>query len=146
MLFDEKRPTGISAAMWEVMGPNSSGGNKINDIDATSDHKWLFAACGKGWWAMFDLEQDKCVCRLHCMLTRDGYTSCPMSVAVSPDDQLFYMVTNSGIVKSYDIQAAEPRGMNSISSQRFEKITVDPNNQFIFIACESGNFYKYDTG
>jgi 6-phosphogluconolactonase (cycloisomerase 2 family) len=69
-----------------------------------------------------------------------------MSVAASPDDQLFYMVTNSGTVESYDIQAAKTRERKSIPNQSFLKITPDPNNQFVFIASVSGNLYKYDTG
>jgi hypothetical protein len=64
---------------------------------------------------------------------------------VSPDDQLFYIVTANGIVESYDIQAAKTRGVKSIPNQYFSKITVDPNNQFVFIASGSGNLYKYDT-
>jgi 6-phosphogluconolactonase (cycloisomerase 2 family) len=95
---------------------------------------------------MFDLEQDKCVSRQHCALLHDNLTSTPTSVAVSPDDQIFYMVTQTGIVESYDIQAAKTRDKQSIPNQCFIKIAVDPNNQFVFIACESGNLYKYDTG
>jgi hypothetical protein len=134
MLFDAKRPTGIPAEMWEVMGPNSPYKTTICGIAKTSDQKWFNAACKKGWWAMFDLEQDKCVSRQHCTLGQYGYISCPISVAVSPDDNFFYIVTRGGIVESYDIQALETREVKSIPNQSFVKIAVDPNNKFVFIS------------
>jgi WD40 repeat protein len=146
MLFDAKRPTGIPAQMWQKIGPSSPGVNYIRAIAATSDHKWLFAPCPKGWWAMFDLQQDKGVSCKHCSEIRDGYIPGPVSIAVSPDDQLLYMVTNKGTVESYDIQAAKPRDVKFIPNQVLEKITVDPDNKFVFIASQSGNLYKYDTG
>jgi WD40 repeat protein len=145
MLFDAERPTTIPAEMWDVMKPSSPQENFITDIVATSDHKWLFAACSKGWWAIFDLQQDKCVSRQHCQLSYDGFLSGPMSVAVSPDNQLFYMATNAGTLESYDIQAMKAGEVKSIPNQWFTKMTVDPNNQFIFIASRGGNLYKYDT-
>ena len=139
MLFDEKRPTGIPAENWDVIGPTISHGNCINDIAATSDHKWLFAACYKGWWAIFDLQQDKCVSRKHCAPDQSGQVSRPTSVAVSHDDQLFYMVTSGGTAESYDIQAEKTTEVRSAPNQCFVKINVDPNNQFVFIASKSGN-------
>ena len=146
MLFDPERPTGIPAHVWQVIRPNSPNGNYITDIAVTSDHKWLFAACPKGWWAMFDLEQDKCVIRQQCTLDQDGCASIPRSVAVSSDDKLFYMGSENGIVESYDIQAAKIREVITIPNQDILKIAVDTNNQFLFIASQSGNLYKYDTG
>jgi WD40 repeat protein len=146
MLFDAERPTGIPAQMWDDIGPSSPGENHINGIAVTSDHKWLFAASQKGWWAMLNIQQDKCVSRKHCPITHDGYITNPRSVAVSPDDQLLYMVTNEGTVESYDIQAAKTREVKSIPNQVLVKITVDPDNKFVFIASQSGNLYKYDTG
>jgi WD40 repeat protein len=146
MLYDPIRPTGIPAEIWNILGPNSQEENQINDIAATSDHKWLFVACQKGWWAIFDLQQDKCVSRKHCTIMQSGQIPRPFSVAVSPDDQLLYMVTTSGTVESYDIQAAKAGQMKSIPNQCFIKITVDSNNKFVFIASSSGNLYKYDSG
>ena len=43
MLFDAKRPTGISAARFDLIGPNGPGANRFHDIAATSDHQWLIA-------------------------------------------------------------------------------------------------------
>ena len=146
MLFDPERPTDIPAEMWDMIGPNGQGKNQINDIAATSDHRWLFAATNKGWWATFDLQQHKCVSRKHCMLHQDGQLSGPASVAISSDDQVLYMVTSGGTVEIYDIQAAKAGGVKSIPNQFLKKIIVDPKNQFVFIASESGNLYKYDTG
>jgi WD40 repeat protein len=146
MLYDAKRPAGILAENWEVMGPKSSHGNCINDIAATSDHKWLFAASNKGWWAIFDTQQDICVSRKHCTPDQTGQLSRPTSVAVSSDDQHFYMVTSSGTAESYEIQAAKAGEVKTTPNQSFVKINVDPNNQFVFIASKSGNLYKYDTG
>ena len=146
MLFDTKRPTGIPVEMWEVVRPTGPEDNQINDIAATSDHKWLFAACDKGWWAMFDVEQGKIVSRRHCTILEGSQVSTPTSVAVSPNDQLLYMVTDRGTVESYDIQAAKIRQVNSIPNEFFMRITVDPNNQFVFIASKTGELYKYDTG
>jgi hypothetical protein len=134
MLFDAKRPTGIPADVWEKIGANSPRKTEISDIAATSDHKWLFAACNKGWWAMFDLEQDKCVSRQYFTLLHDDFNSSPTSFAVSLDDQLFYMVNQTGIVESYDILAAKTREVRSIPNQCFVKIAVDPNNKFLFIS------------
>jgi WD40 repeat protein len=145
MLFDAKRPTDITAEIWEEIGPSGPRENGINDIAATSDHKWLFAACN-AWWAILDLEQDKCVCRKHSTFSQDGQLPVFTSVAVSPDDQLFYIVTDGGTVKSYDIQAAKAVEVKIIPGQCFEKITVDPHNQFVFIANQCGNLFKYDTG
>jgi hypothetical protein len=133
MLFDAERPTGIPAEIWQGIGPSSPGQNGIGEIAATSDHKWLFAGCIKGWWAMFDLQQDKCVIRKHCKLFQDGYSSSPTAVAVSPDDQLLYMGTYECTVESYDIQAAKTREVKSIPNQSLVKITVDPDNKFVFI-------------
>jgi hypothetical protein len=95
---------------------------------------------------MFDLEQDKCVSRKHCILGQDDDGPSPRLVAVSPDDQFFYMVTSTGIIESYDIQAAKTRESLSIPNQFFVRMTVDPNNQFVFISSQTGNLYKYDTG
>lgn len=120
--------------------------NQIHDIAATSDQKWLFAACGKGWWAILDLQQEKGVSRQDCTPDEDGDLPRPTSVAVSPDDQLFYMVTNHGTVESFDIYAAQASQMKSIPDECFVNVTVDPANQFLFIACRSRNLYKYDTG
>ncbi len=145
MLFDAERPTGIHAEIWDIMGPSSPGDNYIIDIAATSDHKWLFATCLNGWWAMFDLQQDKCVSRHYCSLDQDGKIPRPTSVAVSPDDQLLYMATDRGIVESYDIKAAKTRELTYIPNEFFMRIIVDPNNKFVFIASRSGNLYKYDT-
>jgi WD40 repeat protein len=146
MLFDAKRPNRIPAEMWRVMGPNSEGKNQINDIAATSDHKWLFAACHKGWWAVLDLQQDECFSRQLFTPGQDGQHPRPTSISVSPEDKLLYMVTGTGTVESYDIQAAKTRELKSIANQCFVNITVDPGNQFVFIASQSGNLYKYDTG
>ena len=146
MLFDPERPTGIPAELWHKIGPNSEGENLITDIAATSDHKWLFAACDHGWWAIIDLQQDECVSRQLFTPGQDGQHPRPTSISVSPDDKLLYMVTGTGTVESYDIQAAKIREVKSIPNQSFVNITVDPNNQFVFISSESGNLYKYDTG
>ena len=145
MLFDTKRPTGISTEIWELIGPNTPGENPIRDIAATSNRKWLFAACSASW-AIFDVEQGKCVVREHCTLLQGRKVPRPISVAISPDDKLFYMATDCGTVESYDIQAAKTRQVKSIPNQCFVKITVDPNNQFVFIASKSGDLYKYDAG
>jgi WD40 repeat protein len=145
MLFDAKMPLGLSAKTWEQIGPNSPAGNQMNDIAVTSDHRWLFAACG-GWWAIIDLQQDKCVSRHLCTPAQDGQLSSPTSVALSSDDQHFYVVTDTGTVESYDIRAAKAGEVKSIPNQCFWKMTVDPNNQFLFIGSASGNLYKYDTG
>jgi WD40 repeat protein len=144
ILFDAERPTGIPAEIWEIIGPNSPQKNYVLDIAATTDQKLLFAACGR-WWAIFDLQQDKCVSRKFCMSSQGPEPPTPMSVAVGPDDQLFYMVTSCGTVESYDIQAAKTSEVKSIPNQCLVKITVDPGNQFVFIASQSGNLYKYDT-
>jgi WD40 repeat protein len=117
MLFDAERPTGMPAHMWQRLGPSSSGENQILDIAATSDHKWLFAAWGKGWWAMFDLKQDKCVSCKHCTPFELQHIGSAMSIAVSPDDQLLYMVTSECTVESYDIQAAKTREVKFIPYQ-----------------------------
>jgi WD40 repeat protein len=77
---------------------------------------------------------------------QDGKIACPTSVAVSPTDQLLFIVSDAGNVESYDIQAGKTRKVNYIADQWFLKITVDPNNQFVLIASASGNLYKYDTG
>jgi WD40 repeat protein len=146
MIWDAKLPTGIPVEIWHVIGPKSPEENQISEIAATSDHKWLFVACNKGWWAIIDLQQDKCVSRKHCRQNQDGQFSSPNQVAVSPDDQLFYMVTTGGTVEKYDIQAAKDREVKFIPNQSLMKIIVDPNNQFVFITSESGNLYKYDTG
>ena len=146
MLYDSETHTDIPAELWDIIGPNGQGGNQINDIAATSDYRWLFAACGRGWWAIFDLQQDKCVSRKHCTPDQSGQLSGPTSLAVSSDDQLLYMVTDGGTVESYDIQAKKAAEIKSIPNQFFKKITIDPKNQFVFIASESGNLYKYDTG
>ena len=146
MLLDAKRPSGIPVGMWEVIGPSSHGENEINNIAATSDHKWLFATCQKGWWGVLDLQKDKCVSRQHCLFFEDKYYPSPTSVAVSPDDKLFYIVTNCGTVASYDIQAAKAGEKKSIPNQFLVKIAVDPENKFVFIASADGNLYKYDTG
>jgi hypothetical protein len=103
MLFDAERPTGIPAEIWDIIGPSGLGENNIGDIAATSDHKWLFATCDRGWWAMFDIQQDKCVSRQHCTINQYRYIATPQSIAVSPDDKLLYMVTREGTVESYDI-------------------------------------------
>jgi WD40 repeat protein len=146
MLFDEKRPTGIHAANWGMIGPSSPGENEIFDIAASSDYKWLFAACGKGWWAIFDVEQGKCIKRQNCTLSQGRQFPRPTSVAVSPDDKIVYIVTDTGTVESYDIKAAKNREVKSFPNESFMKMTVDPNNQFVFIASKSGCVYKYDTG
>jgi WD40 repeat protein len=145
MIWDAKVPTGIPAEIWHVIGPKSPKENQISDIAATSDQKWLFAACLNGWWAIIDPQQDKCVSRKHCTLYPNGSIPKPTSVAVSPDDQLLYIATNLGTIESYDIQAAKARAKKSIPNQCLMKIIVDPNNQFVFISSESGNLYKYDT-
>jgi WD40 repeat protein len=56
------------------------------------------------------------------------------------------MVTGTGTVESYDIQAAKTREVKFIPNQCLVKITVDPGNKFVFIASQSGNLYKYDIG
>jgi hypothetical protein len=56
------------------------------------------------------------------------------------------MVTDTGTIESYDIQASKAGKMLSIQNQRLQKINVDPDNQFVFISSLSGNLYKYDTG
>jgi hypothetical protein len=146
MLYDRNAPSDLPAEFWENLGANSAEGNKILDTAATSDHKFLFAACDKGLWVIIDLELDKCVKRQMSTPSQAGKRSITTSVAVSPDDKLLYMVTHTGIVESYDIQAAKAKGMESVPNEYFTKITVDPDNQFIFIASKSGNLYKYDTG
>jgi WD40 repeat protein len=128
-----------------VAGPKGPEGNQINEIATTSDQKWLFAACDKGWWAIFDVEQGKCVSRQHCTILLGPEVTTPTSVAVSPDDQLLYMATDRGIVESYDIKAAKTRELTYIPNEFFMRIIVDPNNKFVFIASRSGNLYKYDT-
>ena len=65
MLFNPNRPTGIPVEVWDMMGPKSPVGNEIFDTATSSDLKWLYVAC-RGWWAMFDLENDKCVSRQIC--------------------------------------------------------------------------------
>jgi WD40 repeat protein len=146
MFSDANRPAGIPPGMSQEIWPKITGANNIRDMAATSDHKWLFAACGGGWWAMFDVEQDKCVSRQYCTLSQGGLIPKPTSVAVSPDDQIIYMVTSRGTVESYDFQAAIVGQMKHIPNQHFVQIIVDPNNQFVFITSRSGNLYKYDSG
>jgi WD40 repeat protein len=146
MLYDAECQSDLPAEFWENLGANSPEGNKILDTAATSDHKWLFAACDKGLWAIIDLELNKCVRRQMSTPSQAGKRSITTSVAVSPDDKLLYMVSHTGIVESYDIQAAKPREMRSVPNEYFTKITVDPENRYIFIASKSGNLYKYDTG
>ena len=145
MLWDVCKPTGMPAEVWNVIGPSSAEENQISDIAATSDHKWLFTACGKGWWAKIDIQQDKCASRQHCTPDPDRQLPRPISVAVSPDDHFFYIVTDTGTVESYDIQAEKSGEVKTISNQFFTRITVDHSNQFVFIASQSGNLYKYDT-
>jgi WD40 repeat protein len=146
MLWDAERPTGIPAEVWDDIGPSSPGENKFYDIAATSDHKWLFALCNKGWWAMFDIQQDKCVSRKYCRPCQIGFIPVATSIAVSPNDQLLYMVTTRGSVESYDIQAAKTRKVKFFESCALIKITVDPNNKFVFIASISGDLFKFDSG
>jgi 6-phosphogluconolactonase (cycloisomerase 2 family) len=55
------------------------------------------------------------------------------------------MVTGSGIVENYDIEAAVTKQIKTIPDQSFTKIAVDHYNQFIIIASYSGNLYKFDT-
>jgi hypothetical protein len=59
MLFDAERPTGIPDGKPDIIGLMKERRYKINCIETTSDHKWLFAGYSKGWWAIFDIEQDK---------------------------------------------------------------------------------------
>lgn len=63
-----------------------------------------------------------------------------------PDDLFFYIVTNTGSIESYDIQAAKAGGVKEIQFERLIKISVAPYNQFIFIAGENRNLYKFDNG
>jgi hypothetical protein len=146
MLYDATTPSCTPDDFWEWMGGNSPQGNFISDIAATNDHKLLFATFKKGWWAILDLTLDKCVYRQNCVVSDQQALSCPTSIAISTDDKFFYMVTGSGIVENYDIQAAVTKQMKSIPGQSFTKIAVDPYNQFIFIASYSGNLYKFDSG
>jgi hypothetical protein len=100
MLYDANSPSDIPAKFWESSGANSPKGNKILDVAATSDHKWLFASCDGGWWAIINLQLDKCVKRQVCELSKDGNLSVITSIGISPDDKVFYMVTNTGLVES----------------------------------------------
>ena len=95
---------------------------------------------------MFDLQQDKCVSRQHCMLYEGTKLPELNSVTLSPDDRLFYMATNRGSVGVYDIQAAKIKEEHCIPNQSFTKITVDPSNKFVFVASISGKLHKFDTG
>jgi 6-phosphogluconolactonase (cycloisomerase 2 family) len=95
---------------------------------------------------MFDIQQDKCVSRKYCRPCQDGFIPVATSIAVSPNDQLLYMVTTRGSVESYDIQAAKTRKVKFFESCALIKITVDPNNKFVFIASISGDLFKFDSG